>query len=172
MHDVYIDPTAEVSPTAQVGARTKVWNWSKIREGARIGDDCVIGQGVYIDAQVEIGHRCKLQNGVSVYRGVTLEDDVFVGPAACFTNDLFPRAWRRNWKVVPTVIRNGASIGANATIVCGVVLGEDCMVAAGAVVVQDVPARALVMGVPATICGTVDDRRGDGTDIVDRRADH
>jgi acetyltransferase-like isoleucine patch superfamily enzyme len=128
-----------------------VWNWTKVREGAQIGAGTNLGQNVYIDFNVVIGKRCKIQNGVSVYNGVTLGDDVFVGPNAIFTNDLRPRAHSRDWQVTPTRIESGASIGANATILCGVTLGAHCMVAAGAVVTRDVPPFALVMGCPAQI---------------------
>jgi acetyltransferase-like isoleucine patch superfamily enzyme len=148
---VRIDPTAIVHPDAVLGPGVAVWNWSKVRENTRIGDDSNLGQGVYIDLNVTIGKRCKIQNGVSIYQGVTLEDDVFVGPNACFTNDLRPRAHSRTWQIVPTRVETGASIGANATIICGVVLGAHCMVAAGSVVTKDVPPYALVMGCPARI---------------------
>ena len=128
-----------------------IWNWSKVRERATIGDATNIGQSNYIDIDVRIGTRCKLQNGVYIYAGVTLGDDVFVGPNATFTNDRVPRAHLPHWKIVDTLVEDGASIGANATIVCGITLGRHCMIAAGAVVTRDVPAFALVMGSPARI---------------------
>jgi UDP-2-acetamido-3-amino-2,3-dideoxy-glucuronate N-acetyltransferase len=146
---VAIHPTAVVEPGAVVGDGSRVWHQSHVRDGARIGAGCTIGFSVYIDAGAVIGDRCKIQNHVSVYRGVTLEDDVFVGPAATFTNDIYPRATSGEWEIMPTLVRRGASIGAHATIVCGVELGEWSMVAAGAVVAHDVPARGLVMGIPA-----------------------
>lgn len=149
--DVYIDPTALVQAGAQVGSGTKIWNWTKVRESARIGSNCIISQCVYIDAEVVIGNECKVQNGVSVYHGVTMGDRVFVGPNVTFTNDLYPRAQNPGWTVSPTRIEDGASIGANATIICGVTLGANCMVAAGAVVTRDVPAHGLVMGQPARL---------------------
>jgi acetyltransferase-like isoleucine patch superfamily enzyme len=111
----------------------------------------VIGQCTYIDVGVHVGSHCKIQNGVSVYQGVTLGDAVFVGPSATFTNDLYPRARSPDWQVSPTLVEAGASIGANATIRCGITLGSHCMVGAGAVVVKDVPAHALVVGQPAHI---------------------
>jgi acetyltransferase-like isoleucine patch superfamily enzyme len=151
----FVHPTAEVEAGAVVGEGTSVWNWSKIREGARVGARCNIGQSVYVDAGVTIGDECKLQNGVSVYTGVTLGDRVFVGPAATFTNDLSPRAVGP-WEVVPTHVDDDASIGANATVVCGVRLGAACMVGAGAVVNRDVPEHALVVGNPARIIDYVD----------------
>jgi acetyltransferase-like isoleucine patch superfamily enzyme len=147
----FIHATAEVHPEAVLGAGTQVWNWTKVREKAEIGIRSNIGQCVYIDHAVVIGNRCKIQNGVSVYAGVTLGDDVFVGPNATFTNDLRPRAHSRDWRITPTVVEDGASIGANATIVCGTTLGRHCMVAAGAVVTRDVPPHALVMGQPARV---------------------
>ena len=148
---VRIDPTAIVHPDAELGPGVAVWNWTKVREGARIGAGCNIGQNAYIDVNVTIGARCKIQNGVSVYDGVTLGNDVFVGPNATFTNDLRPRAHSSDWQITATVVEEGASIGANATIVCGVTLGAHCMVAVGAVVTRDVPPHALVMGCPAVV---------------------
>ena len=149
--DTYIDPTAEVHENAIIFEGAMIWNWSKIREGARVGADTNIGQNVYVDFDVVIGDRSKVQNGVSIYHGVTIGSDVFVGPNVTFTNDLFPRAHNESWQVIPTQIEDGASIGANATIVCGVRLGRHCMIGAGAVVTVDVPSHALVMGCPARI---------------------
>lgn len=148
---VYIDPTALVHMEADIGSGTKIWNWTKIREGARIGANCTVGQCVYIDTGVVIGSECKIQNGVSVYNGVTLGDRVFVGPNVTFTNDKLPRARSPGWKIVPTRVEEAASIGANATILCGVALGAYSMIAAGAVVTTDVPAHGLVMGQPARL---------------------
>lgn len=149
--DYYAHPTAEVSPLASIGPGTKIWNQVQIREEAVIGSDCIISKDVYIDKGVIIGNGVKIQNSVSVYHGVTIEDDVFVGPNATFTNDMFPRADNPDWQVVPTLVKRGASIGANATIVCGVTIGERAMVGAGAVVTKDVPPSALVVGNPARI---------------------
>lgn len=159
-------PTSEVEPGAVVGDGTKVWRYAHVRAGATIGLDCTIGANVFIDAGVTVGDRCKIQNNVSVYAGVTVEDEVFVGPAAVFTNDLRPRAVNQNWQVVPTRVKQGASIGANATIVCGNDLGEYAMVAAGSVVTRSVRPHELVMGNPARPagwvcrCGTVIARSG------------
>ena len=157
----YIDPTAIVDERAEIGAGTMIWNWSKVREDARIGENCNLGQAVYVDFGVTIGDGCKIQNGVSVYHGVSLGDRVFVGPDATFTNDRVPRAFNENWQVVPTIVEQGASIGANSTIVCGVTLGAYCMVGAGAVVTRDVPAHGLVLGQPARLVDyvTVSGRR-------------
>ena len=152
-----IHPTAEVSPQASVGEGTRIWHWVQVREGARIGRDCVLGKDVYVDVDVVLGDGCKVENFASIYRGVTLGDRVFVGPHVCFTNDPYPRADPAGWEVVPTRVEAGASIGANATVLCGVTIGKRAMVAAGAVVTKDVPARALVAGVPAKVVGWVCD---------------
>ncbi len=158
-----IHPTAEVSPEAQVGAGTSIWNQAQVRAGAVIGEHCVISKGVYIDSGVVIGNRVKIQNYVSVYQGVILEDGVFCGPHCVFTNDLQPRAINpdgslkgaADWQVVPTRVREGAAIGANAVIVCGVTIGRWAMVGAGAVVTRDVPDYGLVVGNPARLRGFV-----------------
>jgi UDP-2-acetamido-3-amino-2,3-dideoxy-glucuronate N-acetyltransferase len=155
--DVFIHPTAQVDPRAELGEGTKVWINVQIREGARIGRNCIISKDVYIDYAVTIGDACKIQNSVSVYNGVTIGNGVFVGPNACFTNDKVPRATNTDWQVTPTVIEDGASIGANATLVCGITVGAYAMVAAGAVVTRSVPPFALVMGNPARVVGQVDE---------------
>jgi acetyltransferase-like isoleucine patch superfamily enzyme len=150
-----VHPTAHVEEGADIGPGTSVWHEAHVRAGARVGESCVLGKNVYVDAGAVVGDRVKIQNNVSVYVGVTIADDVFVGPSAVFTNDRVPRAFNAGWVVVPTVVERGASIGANATIVCGVTLGEFCMVAAGAVVTRDVPAHQLVAGNPARPLGWV-----------------
>lgn len=152
-----IHPTAEVSDRAVLGDGTVVWHWVQIREGARLGRSCRVGKDVYIDVDVALGDGCKVQNFATIYRGVTIGDYVFIGPHACFTNDLHPRADSSDWEVVPTRVEDGVSIGANATILCGVTIGRRAMVAAGAVVTKDVPPHALVAGVPAKITGWVCD---------------
>lgn len=152
-----IHHTAVVEPCAAIGKSTKVWHFAHIRTGAVIGRDCVLGKDVYVDVGAVIGDRCKIQNGVSIYQGVTLEDEVFVGPHVVFTNDLYPRAVGP-WTPVPTRICQGASIGANATILCGVTVGRGAMVAAGAVVTHDVPPYGLVKGNPAVLSGYVDEQ--------------
>ncbi|MBL8487338.1 MAG: N-acetyltransferase [Rhodocyclaceae bacterium] len=161
MTDVFVHDTAIVSPQASIGPGTKVWVNVQIREGARIGRNCIVSKDVYVDHHVSIGDNCKVQNGVSIYHGVTVGDDVFIGPNASFTNDRVPRAFNKDWKITPTTVGRGASIGANATIVCGVALGEFCMVAAGSVVTADVPPHGLVMGNPARLVDyvTVSGRR-------------
>lgn len=155
-NEAYIHPTAIVSDKASIGAGTKVWINVQIRENAVIGEGCILSKDVYIDHAVKIGSRCKIQNSVSVYNGVEIGDDVFVGPNACFTNDKVPRAFNVNWQITPTWIENGASIGANATIVCGITVGEFAMVAAGSVVTKDVAPYTLVMGNPARPVGRID----------------
>lgn len=155
MTSYYVHPTAIVEEGAVIGEGTRIWHFAHIRKGARIGARCNIGKDVYIDENVVMGNGVKIQNGVSVYRGVTLEDNVFVGPYAVFTNDKYPRAFSTDWQVVPTLVREGASIGANATIVCGVTIGRYAMVAAGSVVTRDVPDHGLVMGNPARLVGFV-----------------
>lgn len=153
----FVHSTAQVANSAEIGDGTKVWNDCQIREGARIGKGCVLGKGVYVDAGVVIGDHVKIQNGVSIYQGVAIEDGVFIGPHVCFTNDKYPRAVNpdmtprsaKDWEIRPTLVREGASIGANATIVCGVTIGRWAMVAAGAVVTKKVPDHILVAGNPA-----------------------
>jgi UDP-2-acetamido-3-amino-2,3-dideoxy-glucuronate N-acetyltransferase len=152
---IYIHPTAEVHPDSQIGEGTKIWHHAQVREKTKIGSNCVIGKGVYIDVNVRLGNNVKIQNGVSVYNGVDVEDNVFIGPNATFTNDLYPRATSVDWKVVRTRLRSGCSVGANATVVCGVVIGAYAMVAAGAVVSTNVPPFALVSGNPSRIVGSV-----------------
>jgi len=150
-----IHPSAEVSPNATVGDGTSIWHWVQVREGARIGRNCNIGKDVYIDLDVVLGDECKVQNFATLYRGLTVGNRVFIGPHVCFTNDRYPRAVSPGWQVVPTFVEEGASIGANATILCGNTIGRNAMVAAGSVVTRDVPAQSLVAGVPARIIGWV-----------------
>jgi acetyltransferase-like isoleucine patch superfamily enzyme len=145
-----------VEEGSSIGAGTKIWHLAHVRTEASIGAHCNLGRNVFVDAGVTIGAYVKIQNNVSVYRGVTLEDSVFVGPCAVFTNDLRPRAHGVDWQITPTLVRTGASIGANATIVCGVTIGEYAMVAAGAVVTRDVAPHQLVAGNPARPRGWVD----------------
>jgi len=151
----YAHPTAIVE-SQNIGEGTRIWHFAHVRSGAKIGNNCNIGKSVYIDIGAEIGSNVKIQNFVSVYRGVTIEDDVFVGPSATFTNDLYPRAfiWDED-HVSATRICRGASIGANATIVCGITVGEYAMIGAGSVVAEDVPPFGLVLGNPGRLRGYV-----------------
>lgn len=152
----YIHPTANVSPGSHIGPGVKIWINCQIRENSSIGEDTILSKDTYIDHGVSIGARCKVQNSVSIYDGVTIGDEVFVGPNATFTNDRVPRAFNTEWEITPTHVMNGASIGANATIICGVTLGEYCMVAAGSVVTKDVPPYTLVAGNPARPIAKID----------------
>ena len=154
--NVFIHPSASVHVSATILARTKIWNNVQVRENVNIGVDCILSKDVYIDHAVSIGDRCKIQNSVSVYNGVTIQDDVFVGPNVAFTNDKVPRAFKLDWEIIPTLIESGASIGANATIICGITIGEYAMVAAGSVVTRDVPPYTLVMGSPARPVSRID----------------
>jgi len=157
-----IHPSAEVAPSATVGPGTSIWNQAQVREGARIGADCVIGKNAYIDADVVVGDRVKIQNNVSLYHGVTIEDGVFIGPHVCFTNDKVPRAINRDgsaktdadWEVSPTVVRAGAAVGANSTILPGVSIGRWAMIGSGSVVTHDVADHELVVGNPAHRIGS------------------
>lgn|SRR3989338_406352 len=148
--------TAIVSDDSTIGSGTKIWHFSHVMPGASIGKSCTIGQNVFVASNVKIGNNVKIQNNVSVFEGVTLEDDVFCGPSMVFTNITNPRSHisRRN-KYKKTLVQKGATIGANATIICGNNIGKYALVGAGAVVTRDVPDYALVLGVPATICGWV-----------------
>lgn len=153
--DVYIDNKAIVSEKANIGDNTKIWVNSQIREKAQIGKNCIIGKDTYIDFDVVIGDNVKIQNGVSIYHGVIIEDNVFIGPNATFTNDFYPRAFNEDWAVRGTLIKCGASVCANATIVCGNTIGEYAMVAAGSVVTHDIAPYSLVVGNPAKHVGYV-----------------
>ena len=155
MTDIFIHESAHVADGARIGRGTKIWINSQVRENSAIGEDRIIGKDTYIDAEVQIGSRVKVQNGVSIYHGVTVEDDVFIGPNAAFTNDDKPRAFNREWKITETTVKRGASIGANATIICGHTIGEYSIVGAGSVVTKDVPAHSLVVGNPARVIGYV-----------------
>ncbi|MDG2122250.1 MAG: acyltransferase [Verrucomicrobiales bacterium] len=154
--DCFIHESAIVDEGAIIGKGTKIWHFSHIMERATIGQHCVLGQNVFVANHVNIGNYCKIQNNVSLYEGITLEDHVFCGPSMVFTNVKTPRCeYPRNSRLdyEPTQIKKGASIGASATIVCGVTLHPYAFVAAGAVVTKDVPSYAIVAGVPGQIVG-------------------
>ena len=153
--DHFVHPTAIVEDDVTIGAGTSIWHHCHVRRGAVIGSGCTLGKNVFVDAGVHIGSGVKIQNNVSVYAGVTIDDDVFVGPSAVFTNDLHPRAFAVDWTITPTVVHRGASIGANATIVCGNDIGPLALVGSGAVVTRPVGARELVLGNPARVLAWV-----------------
>ena len=156
-----IHPTAEVESGAIVGPNTRIWHNAHVRAGAVIGADCNLGNSVYVDSGAVIGNQVKLQNRVSIYRGVTLEDGVFVGPHATFTNDRYPRSIthegetiaEEDWTPVTTLVKYGASIGAGAVILPGVTIGRWAMVGAGALVTRDIPDHGLAVGSPARLAG-------------------
>lgn len=152
----FIHPTAVVDPGAEVGAGTRIWHFCHLMPGCRVGADCNIGQGVFIDRGVRVGDRVKIQNHVSLYSGVSIADDAFLGPSVVFTNVINPRSFiERKDEFRPTQVGQGASIGANATIVCGLSIGAYALVGAGSVVTRPVPAHALVYGNPARRHGWV-----------------
>lgn len=155
MNEPYIHPTAVVEKTATIGEGTKIWHFVHIREDAEIGKNCVLGHSVYVGKAVKIGNRVKLENRATVYEGVKIEDNVFVGPHVTFTNDLYPRSFSTDWKIVPTLVKKGASIGAGTVMICGVTIGEHAMIGAGSIVTKDIPPHAMAYGSPAKIKGFV-----------------
>lgn len=156
----FVHESSYIDENVTIGDNTKIWHFCHIQSGAVIGEKCSFGQNVNISNNVRIGNEVKIQNNVSVYEGVEIQDAVFLGPSCVFTNDLTPRAkypkGHDNYK--KTIVKEGASVGANATIVCGNTVGKYAMVAAGAVVTSNVPDYALVVGVPAKIAGRVDEQ--------------
>ena len=159
MNEYCVHESSYIDDNVEIGEGTKIWHFCHIQSGARIGKNCTLGQNVNVSNDVVIGNGVKIQNNVSIYEGVELKDNVFCGPSCVFTNDLTPRAaypkGRENYK--KTIVKEGATIGANATIVCGHTIGRYAMIAAGAVVTSDVPDFALMVGVPARQKGVVDE---------------
>jgi UDP-2-acetamido-3-amino-2,3-dideoxy-glucuronate N-acetyltransferase len=157
MSNYQAHPTAIIDEGAEIGTGTKIWHFSHIMSGAVIGENCNIGQNVVISPEASLGNNVKVQNNVSVYTGVRCEDDVFLGPGCVFTNILNPRSFiSRKEEFISTLVKRGASIGANATILCGITIGEYAMIGAGAVVTKDVPPFALIVGNPGRQVGRVD----------------
>lgn len=158
-----IHPSADVSPDARIGPGTNVWHQAQVREDAAVGKDCVLGKGAYVDRGVVVGDRVKVQNYASLYHGVAIEDDVYIGPQAVLANDRYPRATNvdgtpkaeGDWQIGPVLVRQGASIGAGAVVLPGVTIGRWAMIGAGAVVTHDVPDHTLVVGNPARVAGRV-----------------
>lgn len=164
-HMLNIHETAIIDDGAKIGDGTRIWHWVHVCAGAQIGRNCIFGQNVYVGNKVRIGNGVKIQNNVSVYDNVTLKDHVFCGPSMVFTNALNPRAAiSQKGEYIDTVVERGASLGANCTIICGVTIGEYAFVGAGAVVTHDVPAYALMIGVPARQVGWVN-RLGERLDL-------
>ncbi|MCM1044005.1 MAG: acetyltransferase [Candidatus Gastranaerophilales bacterium] len=170
MEEYFVHESSYVDDEVEIGEGTKIWYFCHIQKGSKIGKGCSLGQNVNIANNVIIGNDVKIQNNVSIYEGVELEDGVFCGPSCVFTNDMTPRArfpkGRQNYK--KTLVKEGASIGANATIVCGHTIGRYAMIAAGAVVTKDVPDYALMAGVPARVIGRVSEQG----DIVEKYHDN
>ncbi len=159
MAKYFAHPTAVIDEGCEIGEEVKIWHFSHIMTGCKIGDGCNIGQNVFIASNVVLGKNVKVQNNVSVYEGVVCEDEVFIGPSAVFTNVKNPRsAISRRTQYVQTIVRKGATVGANATIICGNEIGEFAFVGAGAVVTKSIPAFALVLGNPARQTGWVSER--------------
>lgn len=164
MKPYFQHPTAIVAPQAKIGRGTKIWAFAQIRENALIGKNCILGLGVYVDANVRIGNKVKIQNNASIYQGVEIEDGVFIGPHVCLVNDKTPRALNKkgglktsaDWKRGKIVIKKGASIGANTTVLPDITIGEYAMIGAESVVTRDIPAYSLAYGNPARVKGKVD----------------
>lgn len=167
---VVVHSTAWVDNRASIGPGTHIWMNAQVREFATVGAECVIAKDVYIDQHVRIGDRCKIQNSSSIYFGVTIKGEVFIGPHVAFTNDRIPRAFNDAWEASPTVVEHGASLGANVTVRCGVTIGEYAMVAAGSVVTRDVAPYSMVIGNPARHVCFVDrdgNRAEEACDVIE-----
>jgi UDP-2-acetamido-3-amino-2,3-dideoxy-glucuronate N-acetyltransferase len=157
MNSYFVHHSAQIDDSVSIGEGTKIWNWSHVSSGASIGKNCIIGQNVFIGKNVLIGDNVKIQNNVSIYEAVTIESDVFCGPSCVFTNVINPRSFiERKDEFKPTLVKKGATIGANSTIICGVSIGEYSLIGAAALVSKNVKSFALMIGVPAKHCGWVD----------------
>lgn len=155
-NDYFVHESSYIDEPCQIGTGTKIWHFSHIMSGARIGENCNIGQNVVVSPDVVIGNRVKVQNNVSVYTGVICEDDVFLGPSMVFTNVINPRAYiERKDEFKTTLIKKGATIGANSTIICGLTIGQYALIGAGAVVTKDIPDFAIIVGNPGKCIGYV-----------------
>lgn len=154
--ELFIHPKA-ICDSENIGKGTRIWAFCHIMKDVIIGEDCNLGDGTFVESGVKIGNRVTIKNHISIWNGVEIEDDVFLGPNCVLTNDLYPRSKVYHQENVKTLIKKGASIGANATIICGITLGEYCMIGAGAVVTKDVPAYSLVVGNPARVVGKVNE---------------
>ena len=155
MSEVYVDVTAIIDKGVILGTGTKIWHFVHIMREVKIGRDCVIGDYVSVGRSVKIGDKVKIEDRATIFEGVTIEDSVFVGPLVTFTNDLYPRSLNKDWKITPTLVKQGSSIGAGTVIVCGVTIGEYAMIGAGSVVTNNISSYALAFGNPAKIRGFV-----------------
>ena len=155
MSNVYVDATAIIDDGVILGKGTKIWHFVHIMRDTKIGKDCVIADYVSVGRLVKIGNSVKIENQATIFEGVTIEDSVFIGPHVTFTNDLYPRSLNKDWKVIPTLVKQGSSIGAGTVIVCGVTIGEYAMIGAGSTVTNSIPSHALAYGNPARIRGFV-----------------
>ncbi len=165
-----IPRTSIVEEPSIIGEGTRIWNFVHVRENAEIGKDCVIADYVYVGRGVKVGNGVKLENRATIFEGVTIEDKVFVGPNVTFTNDFIPRSFSINWKIIPTVVKKGASIGAGTVIVCGKTIGKYALIGAGSVITENIPSHALAYGNPAKIRGFVC-RCGKKLEIKEKRKD-
>lgn len=155
MSNIYVDPTAVIDEEVKLGKGTKIWHFVHIMKDAKIGKDCIIADYVYVGKSVKIGNNVKIENRATIFEGVTIEDNAFIGPHVVFTNDLYPRSTNPDWKILPTFVKRGSSLGAGSVIVCGVTIGEYAMIGAGSVVTKDVLPYSLNYGNPARVRGFI-----------------
>jgi acetyltransferase-like isoleucine patch superfamily enzyme len=155
MSNVYVNSTAVIDEGVKVGNGTKIWHFVHIMKDAKIGKNCIIADYVYVGRDVIIGNNVKIENKATIFKGVTIQDDAFIGPHVVFTNDLYPRSTNPDWKILPTSVKKGASLGAGSVIVCGVTIGEHALIGAGSVVTKNVPPYSLTYGNPARVRGFI-----------------